>query len=927
MGQEIVYCCHCQLQLRGRDFEKGQAFRIDALACCLKCAPEIMKSLPNESVEKLLKQMAAPKPAPLSESSRAMPHLPSSSTTLNAFVSGQRPASVVPPAAIAGVVLVLVVGVILVLTSGSKPTTETRSAPTPPPREVSVPNPPPPVPPPPTDPMPRPPVPAVDALRAARDYVRANPADFVGQVELYQRAAESVKGSPGAEEAKRELEAVRTTAKERVAAELGTLDRLVRELCVREEFDPALENIEAARRKLNAPDWPADINRRVQDVKRQASDLFASLKGKALDAHRRGAKEEARSIQDRVAKWGMAAYAAELRSLLEEKAPEPKVAPPSPEAAAFARCRETAFTHALARDYGAAQAELKRGSEGLREPAVLRAAAEDAEALKQAAQALRDMQQTATKWPKGQKLALEFVSLTGSAERVEGSVLRTDPFRVELERSGADPVVFVLSETRAGSLAKALKQSRGTMPTPELRGLALLCLLEGDPDAARVLLEGAEGTIPERIWTWAKNSTAGTAAREQEARALLYAAEPAYEVPAATAEAALKHAALLKDYADTLVVRRNRAFITARVQGAKDFLLFPEDMKAGGSFSWVKNPKTETCVLSATDTDPGKTKDNFVEITFSALPDTEYRCWIYAGACCAETFTFYYQATELVGLPSKEVKDPVACDPESGVFLPVKHTLSSLKKTHAQHTGPKSPARWEWIQLPLPKYSAAGAKKVRILSNQQGFAVGFASISGTKSGHPRETEFKSLESARNQTPGAKPLNRAAPPPQEKPVPSDQTVIFSLDLEGGKKPAILSQGSVAKAPERPENRYCLFGDTLPGGNSPIYMGVGSATDGLFTFEGEELLSFEYWVDSAVNGVSFLIVLKDGSKPGANAPNLVVGKWTRVSMRLADLDPKSPPGSVVLGIYLQALSTTPERKFFVDNVQVVRPRAKK
>src|SRR5436190_21455206 len=73
MGQEILYCCRCQTQLRGHEFERGKAFRFDAQACCLECAPEMLKSLPNEKVQVLLKQMAAasaPQPAQKSEAQR-----------------------------------------------------------------------------------------------------------------------------------------------------------------------------------------------------------------------------------------------------------------------------------------------------------------------------------------------------------------------------------------------------------------------------------------------------------------------------------------------------------------------------------------------------------------------------------------------------------------------------------------------------------------------------------------------------------------------------------------------------------------------------------------------------------------------------------------------------------------------------------------
>src|SRR5262249_23770183 len=161
----------------------------------------------------------------------------------------------------------------------------------------------------------------------------------------------------------------------------------------------------------------------------------------------------------------------------------------------------------------------KRGTDALREEELLKEAREDAEVLQLAAQALKEAQQVAAKWTKGQKLALEFLNETGAVERVEGPLLRIDPFRVELAKNGADPRLLLLGEIRAGSLARALKESKGPAQA-ELRGLALLCLLEGDPEAAQALLEGTGASVPDRIRAWATELPPGSP-REQEARELL----------------------------------------------------------------------------------------------------------------------------------------------------------------------------------------------------------------------------------------------------------------------------------------------------------------------------------------------------------------------------------------------------------------------
>src|SRR5262245_2293339 len=51
MGQEIVYCCRCQIQLRGKDFEKGAAFHVGGQVCCKGCVAEVSGTLPGTPVQ------------------------------------------------------------------------------------------------------------------------------------------------------------------------------------------------------------------------------------------------------------------------------------------------------------------------------------------------------------------------------------------------------------------------------------------------------------------------------------------------------------------------------------------------------------------------------------------------------------------------------------------------------------------------------------------------------------------------------------------------------------------------------------------------------------------------------------------------------------------------------------------------------------
>src|SRR5689334_13209005 len=59
MGQEIVHCCVCGLRLRGTDFDRGDAVRVDHATYCKKCSanlilPEPLPTTSSTSTRKAL---------------------------------------------------------------------------------------------------------------------------------------------------------------------------------------------------------------------------------------------------------------------------------------------------------------------------------------------------------------------------------------------------------------------------------------------------------------------------------------------------------------------------------------------------------------------------------------------------------------------------------------------------------------------------------------------------------------------------------------------------------------------------------------------------------------------------------------------------------------------------------------------------------
>jgi hypothetical protein len=195
-------------------------------------------------------------------------------------------------------------------------------------------------------------------------------------------------------------------------------------------------------------------------------------------------------------------------------------------------------------------------------------------------------------------------------------------------------------------------------------------------------------------------------------------------------------------------VRRNRAAISTRSLGGREFLFLAEDFRASGLFRPSKGGKLESGWTCENDVEPAKQKDTFLDIEFSTLADAPYRAWAYVGGCCQEVFDFTCQGTEMEsGKGTKE-----SAEPGAAVGVTMKPYVSGLKKTHSQHNGPKQPAKWEWTALPLPRYAHAGPQRVRILSDQKGFSVACVVVSATRTAPPPDAELKELIRARGERP-------------------------------------------------------------------------------------------------------------------------------------------------------------------------------
>jgi hypothetical protein len=243
--------------------------------------------------------------------------------------------------------------------------------------------------------------------------------------------------------------------------------------------------------------------------------------------------------------------------------------------------------------------------------------------------------------------------------------------------------------------------------------------------------------------------------REAQARKIFADAGRDALVHATSLEAIRKYKGLLAEHAVTGFVRRNRASIANRAaELGRDYFFVAGDMMPSGCFTFGQNAKArvDPCWICDRELD-ASARETSLELSFGALPDAEYRCWVYAGGCCLETLSFLAQTTDAAGP------------------LPVKIPSIGLKAKHSQHTGPKEPDRWTWVPIPLPKSGAAEVRTIRLFTTRKGFGLAYAVVTSQRAAPPRDAEIKDLERSRASAP---PLN---------PLPADDLVAYWKFDEG------------------------------------------------------------------------------------------------------------------------------------------------
>lgn len=309
MGQEIVYCFKCQQRIVSSDYAKGLAYQIENHSCCSACAVGVLDTLTPKQKELLLakmfkatkgKQPDAPEPVASA--------YPSAGTRKIPVIAAPKPAGFPQPVLWGGIAVAVVLVGFLALPDRTPPPTPPQSmAPVPQPRPAVA------------DPGPsaeerRKTERAKEAVRKAKEFEIAHPANVEEQVVRWRAARLEALQTGYEAEAERETKKAEARAVEAQAREVADLERRVREEASRKDFKAALARVAVERPRRNTPDGSALLDRLEREVRDSAASALKEIQTKATAARDRGAKGEVEALKAEVAKWGFPELLAELES-------------------------------------------------------------------------------------------------------------------------------------------------------------------------------------------------------------------------------------------------------------------------------------------------------------------------------------------------------------------------------------------------------------------------------------------------------------------------------------------------------------------------------------------------------------------------------------------------------------------------------------
>jgi serine/threonine-protein kinase len=413
----------------------------------------------------------------------------------------------------------------------------------------------------------------------------------------------------------------------------------------------------------------------------------------------------------------------------------------TPEAEAYHSTWKSAMDRAGLREFPGAIRELEEALPRISDPELRRSAALDVDLFRKAEGTVRTVLEHLARWPYRQRLSVEFRDRTGALTRLDQPVLRTTPYQMELEKETGTLTVEIgeITGRTLGELSETLSPKGYE---PNRLGPAVLFAIDGDPIGARKAL-GSEQTLPEKYWVYCLSHERSAlppprAEKELAARQLFQAAEADYREFRSRAGSASKYAQLLTDHAATDFVRRNGSLLESRRSAGKDYAFPYGRLATRGAWKPAPVPDLGWGWACSDVGSPRVPPATSVDLVFSALPETTYRCWVFVGACCAETIRFQVQSTGDAERPPPG-PNPDLLESKTAPRPVVQDVVTSPAR-HTDHREKDPPLRWGWVEIPLPRTASGGQRIVRLLPDRAGFQVAYALVSSLRSSPPGDSE-------------------------------------------------------------------------------------------------------------------------------------------------------------------------------------------
>jgi hypothetical protein len=542
-------------------------------------------------------------------------------------------------------------------------------------------------------------------------------------------------------------------------AEIAAWEARVRDPLAGGRFKEAGSILDEGRVRREEPRWASRVAGLERELTARVRERFEKLGAEAKAA---AAPDAVRRAREEIESWGpaFAPLLADLDRALEP--PKPAAPAASPSALAYAEAWGKAMPLASRAEFRKAAERLKAVGQEASDEGVRAEFARDLQDLSGAQRVHSEVLDALPKVAAGTDLDLERVQEDGTRKAWRARVVKAGARRLEL--AGA-PRFVEHADLTLGCLARIRGVLIPESPPDEVRrGTAVLRALDGDAEPG--------DPLPPKYATYAASRRAeppdpdsGTRKKEAEVRRLFYEAELQVRSPKTRAAALEAFQRLLDEQGGSVFVESCRDEIRSRLDTAGESLLPALGLSGGGIFKLRKvsaEHKRKPLELGAwsSTTDPTiEDLENRVEVEFYAAPGKAYRGWALVGGCCKATFGWLIQGTELVWVDPVS-RRKVQPDPSGTVAVPWNLPLKGSGVPHAgakHEKEEKKPSRWEWAELPLPKYASGGIKRIRLIGLSKGMAVGPVLISATRTQPPEEEELRALEEAAQEAvPAANP---------------------------------------------------------------------------------------------------------------------------------------------------------------------------